>query len=199
MKNKVVLITTLIFFIIVNTSYFWMKEIGVLAMVAFIFLALAFIVLGIVLLFQLYYAAIENFKDKGRNITIGLLTAVLLLTYFKPEGIIEFEKLLEGKDLLIAQREGAANCTNTMKLTDNGKFIEKSVCFGIAENKGDYQIKNDTIFFKNVSIGTDQKYYYQFAVIKPSDCDNCFELALYDSMKDTIPYMLPIIKNDLKK
>jgi len=95
----------------------------------------------------------------------GLLTIVLVLAFFKPFGFIDFDKL-EGGDLLIAEREGAANCMTTLKLKDNFTFRETNVCFGVTEIKGNYHLQNDTIYFDNVNIGRHEKGFYKFAVIR---------------------------------
>ncbi len=117
-----------------------------------------------------------------------MLTIALGLASFKPNGFINFEKF-EGSDILIAQREGAANCTTTFKLKENNKFTEQSVCFGTTEIKGDYKIQNDTIFFENVELGRGEDEFYKFAVIRPSkfNKDNKhFDLVRYKDLKDTI-------------
>ena len=127
------------------------------------------------------------------GLTLGLI-------FFWPNGIINFEKL-EGSDLLIAGREGAANCTTTFKLKANNKFTEKSICFGMSEVRGDYSLKGDSIFFSNVKLGRVEKTYYQFAVIKQSDFQNekiIGELKRFMNYSDTLPHDLWITKNELK-
>lgn len=119
---------------------------------------------------------------------------ILTLIFFKPFGVIDFEKL-EGKDLLIAQSEGAANCLLTLKLKDNNTFTEKSVCFGVTKINGNYKIRQDTIFFENTN-----ESYAEFAVLKNStsktDSQKLY-LVKYENLKDTSRYRLAVIRNKI--
>ncbi len=154
------------------------------------------------MLFRQFFLAIkEKFNDRQRLLIIGVLTTVLALAFFKPEGLINFNRL-EENDILIALREGAANCMTIFKLKENNKFTEKSVCFGMTEIKGDYILKNDTIFFENVKLGRGEDEFYKFAIIRPSkfnkDNDH-FDLIRYKNLSDTTGHELWITKNDLYK
>lgn len=199
MKRKGLIITTIVFFLTVNTNYFWAGKLGSFAFPAFLLLVLAYLTLAVGLCVQLYFAIREKFADRQRLADIFFLTIVLTLTFFFPKGLISFDSL-EGKDLFIAQREGAANCVTTFKLKENNKFIERSVCFGMTEIKGDYTLKADTIFFINVQLSRYEDEYYKFAIIKPSDSKNgeiLGDLMRYNSYSDTTRDVLWIIKNDL--
>ena len=201
MKNKGLIITIIVFFLLVNTTYYWEGKLGIFAMPAFLILLVVFVGLGVAMLRQLYFAFKEKFKDKHRILTIGILTTVLSLAFFKPFGLIDFDKF-EGKDILIAQREGAANCMTTFKLKEDNKFTERSVCFGVTEIKGNYKIENDTIYFENVELGRHENEFYKFAVIRPSKFNNDnkhFDLVRYKDFNDTTGHELWIIKNDLHK
>lgn len=205
MKNRVLIISAIAFFLIVNTSYFWMTMLGrgSLAMGVFFALIIIFLVLLIALLWQIYLAIRERAANKPRLVTIGVLLLVLLLTFLKPSGIINFEKF-ESKNVLVASAEGAANCTTTLKLKDDYKFKETVVCFGVSEVRGDYRIQNDTIYFSNINCSdiVDTCEYYQFAVIEPSKFsinNNPLDLVLYKSSTDTVGYSIPIIENELDK
>lgn len=201
MKNKGLLITTIFFFLIVNTTYYWEGKLGLFAFPAFLILVIIFFRLGIALIRQIYFLVKEKFADKKRLINIGLLTLALTLTFLKPFGLIDFDKL-EGDNVLIAEREGAANCMTTLKLKDNFTFSERSVCFGVTETKGNYHLQNDTIFFDNVSVGRHENEFYKFAVIEPSKFNKDgkhFDLTRYTSLTDTVGHELWITKNDLNK
>lgn len=105
------------------------------------------------------------------------------------------------KDLLIAEREGAANCYTTLKLKADNKFIEESVCFGMSEIRGTYSRKGDSIFFSNIELGRGESEYYQFAVIS-SEFQNekiLGELKRFKNYSDTLPHDLFITKNEFKK
>jgi len=101
-------------------------------------------------------------------------------------------------DILIAQREGAANCTTTFRLKKGNKFIEKSICFGTTEVTGEYKIKNDTIFFENVKHSRLKSDFYQFALIQSSRFKkDSWELIRYKDVKDQQGQRLFISKNNL--
>lgn len=170
-------------------------------MPAFLILLIIYVVLAIGLIIQLIRAFREQFNKRYRIFTIGFIASILILTTLKPFGLINFDKF-SGKDLLIAQREGAANCMTTFKLKENYKFTEWSVCFGVTEISGDYVIINDTIYFKNVNLPRHDSAYYEFALIVPSryeTANNKFDLIRYESKQDTIGHELWIIKNDINK
>lgn len=201
MKNKGLLITTIIFFLTVNTTYYWEGELGLFAIPAFLVLVVIYFGLAIALVRQIYLTVKEKLVDKSRLLYIGLLTIVLALTFIKPFGLVNFDKL-EGDNLLIAEREGAANCMTTLKLKDDFTFSERNVCFGVTEIKGNYHLKSDTIYFDNVSVSRHENEFYKFAVIEPSkfnkDCKH-FDLTRYKSLTDTVGHQLWITKNDLNK
>ncbi len=199
MKRKALTITAIVFFLIVNTNYFWESKLGYIAFPAFIVLTIVYLVLLAGLIGQIYASIKEKFNNRQRLFNIVLLLAVLGLTFLFPGGLINFE-FLEGKDLLIAQREGSANCTTTFKLKQNNKFIERRICFGVTEIKGDYKIKDDTIFFSNVELGRDEDEFYAYAVFKELNSNNkklLGELVRFKNYSDTTGHELWITKNEL--
>lgn len=201
MKNKEIVIFTVVFFLLINTSYYWEGRLGFFAIPVFLIFVAAYFALVIALFRQIYFLIKENFKTKNRLSLIGLLAIVLLLTYFKPTGIIDFDKL-EGNDLLIAESEGAANCRTTIKLKENYTFKERVGCFGSFETKGKFRIVNDTIYFENVQLARQEKDYFQFAVVKRTKFENSKileDLVLYKNSADTMPHELWITKNKLHK
>lgn len=200
LKNKGLIISALIFFLIVNTNSFWEGKLELLAFPIFIFLVTVFFALLFFLLRQLFIAFKESFRNKNRIITIAIITIVLVLIFLKPNGLVNFNKP-KGKDLLIAQKEGGANCMTTIKLKENNKFRERSVCFGATKIKGIYELRNDTIFFKNIEYERNENEYYEFAVIKSSKFGinkNKYVLVRFKNLNDTIGHELLIIKNELK-
>lgn len=198
LKNKGLIITTIVFFLFVNLNHFWEGEMGILAFPIFIFLAIVFLVLAIICLIQIGKGFKEKFSNRKRNWTIGIMAISLGLIFLKPNGIINFDKL-EGEDLFIAQREGAANCMTTFKLKPNNKFKERSVCFGVSEARGNYKIKNDTIFFSDVSVPRGNEEYYEFGILKKSKYRDEKALFRYRSRSDTIGNELWITKNEIMK
>ncbi len=201
MKNKGLFITSVIFFLLVNTTYYWEGKLGLFAIPVFALLVAVYFGLAIALLRQIYFSVKEKFKQKHRFILIGVLTTVLLLAYLKPFGIVDFDKL-EGTDILIAEREGAANCSTTLKLKDDSTFRERISCFGVSEIKGTFRVANDTIYFDNIKLGRQEEGFYKFAVIKPTKFDNSKifgDLIRYKDLTDTVGDFLWIIKNDISK
>lgn len=108
MKNSGLIVTTLIFFFIVNTIYFWETSIGALAFPVFLFLVFIYLILILVLVRQLILLFTEKPASKLRIFQVVLLIIVLLLTGFKPSGLIDFEKI-DTADLLVARKKGTAN------------------------------------------------------------------------------------------
>ena len=91
---------------------------------------------------------------------------------------------------------------STLKLRGDKSFIERSVCFGVTETKGTYNLKGDTIFFENISLGSRESDFYKFAVIELRESKNenyLGDLVIYKDNSDTTRIALSIIKNDLTK
>ena len=198
LKNKSLIITTILLFLVVNLNHFWEGKLGILAFPVFIFLALVFLILAIIGIIQIGKSINEKFVNKTRNWTIGIMLIGLGLIFIKPGGIINFDRL-EGENLFIAQREGAANCMIILKLKTNNKFKERSVCFGVSEVRGDYEIKNDTIFFSNVSVPRGDEEYYEYAIIQQSKYNDEKALFRYRNTADSTGNVLSITKNEILK
>jgi len=201
LKNRRLLITTFVFFFLVNTNYYWEGKLGLFAFPAFLLLAAVYLGLAIALVQQVYFLIKENFRQKKRVLLTGLLTGVLLLTYLNPLGLVDFDKL-EGNDVLVAEREGSANCLTTLKLKDDFTFRERIGCFGVSEIKGTFRVVKDTIYFDNVQLGRHEDHFYKFAVIKATKFDNSKivgDLIRYRDLTDTVGHGLWITKNELQK
>jgi len=157
-----------------------------------------FVILSVLLVRQIFLLIEENFQDRKRVAIIGLMIFVLATSFLFPGGLIDFEKF-ESESLLIAQREGAANCMTTLKLNANHKFKERNVCFGIAETTGNYRIVGDTIYFENNYLGRAKNEFYGFAVIINEDKKgkHLGYMVMFENHSDTIGYPLWITKNEL--
>jgi hypothetical protein len=195
LKRRTLLISAIIFFLVVNTSYFWS---GVVpfpwGLLLFLLLIISYGSLIVALVLQVAYASEEKFRNRQRYVTIAVVALVVFLVGYRPAGIIDFERF-ESKDLLIARREGVANCMTTFQLKKNKRFRERNVCFGVKKTEGQYTFRNDTITFSDV-----EKDFYKFAVIKPSDSlsgGNVGDLVLYRNLQDTMPLKLWIVQNEL--
>lgn len=200
-KNKRLIIITIVFFLTINTSYYWEGKLGFWAMPVTVLLILIYLGIGLALLREIFFAVKEKLANKSRLFLVAFLTIILTIIFIKPFGIINFDEF-EGTNVLIAEREGVANCMTTLKLKSNNTFRQKSVCFGITEITGNYHFKNDTIYFDAIDFDRDKSKIYKFAIIKPSTSkknQNNFHLILYQNLSDTIGYELYIIKNELNK
>jgi hypothetical protein len=185
----------------VNTNFYWEAKMGVFAMLSFLLLIVYFFVLTILFFGQIYFSIREKFKNRQRLFVLILMTIVLVLCFLYPSGLINVDEL-ESDSIFIAQREGVANCTTTLKLREDNSFIETNVCFGVTETTGTYKIKGDTIIFENSSLGRHESKFYKFAVIKNRKTKNekhFGDLVRYKDYSDTIGTALWIIKNDLTK
>lgn len=197
MKYKKLIIASIIFFLLINTQYYWEGLTGFLAFFIFLFLFLTYLYLSVILIRFIYFAIREKLKDKERNYSIVILGTILALIFFFPRGLVDFNKF-EGKDILIAEGEGAASCKTTFKLKENNKFTERTVCFGVTETKGKYIQKGDTIFFNSISFPHQISDYYEFAVIEKSKYwDDEEELVRYKDRNDTVGRSIHITMNKL--
>lgn len=203
MKNKKLLVIFLIlFFLVVNTSDFWEKEVGILIIPILLILGVLYVVFLIRFLFEFYYAIKERLKNKPRLYLLTLLLIVLITIPLFPRGIVNFDKL-EGEDLLVAYSEGAANCTTTLKIKNNNKFKIVSVCFGVEERKGTYQLKGDTIYFHHKN---QENKVFEYGVLHISDTTMVYrnkdvigKVKLYKTLSDIRGSDLYITKNNLVK
>ena len=200
MKKYGLIISITILFLLINTSYYWDAHIGFLVFPITIIMFFAFYVIGAVLIFQIYRGFKKKITDKKMNISIVIVTIGLILIYLRPYGIIDYEKF-EGENVLVAKREGSANCMKTLKLKSNNYFKERDVCFGIYEVTGEYLLKNDTIYFKNVEFSNNRSNdFYEFAVFRLTKYGKngiSKDLVRYKNKDDTIGHILSIVKNNL--
>lgn len=197
MKPKTSIIVFIIYFIIINTQYYWEQNIGfiviVFATINFI-LFISFLFLVVSHLFSLFK---KEKRTPIRIISIIIGTLVLLTTYLKPYGIIPFEKF-EPSPLLTASNTGGGNCNTQLKLYENNKFVEKQRCFSISTTKGNWKLVNDTIYFSNVRIGIGLKEYYKFSILRNSSSTKSrHRIIRYKDNTDSIGNSLWITKNEL--
>jgi len=202
MKSYVqVAIMALVLFILVNTMYFWEGHVGLWAIPVTLALFFYFLALAGLFIYQVVAAFKERFTNKARLLSLLLQVCVLVSLYFAPTGLIDFDRLA-GKDVFVAEREGVANCMTTLKLKDNGRFIQKQVCFGLIETKGNYTIKHDTLFFTNIAPNREVDSFYSYAILKQgimhSEKDAKPDLFMYYNKTDTVGYPLFVAENNLK-
>lgn len=200
MKYKRPLLFAIVFFFIINTSYYWEGKLGMWDMPVWIGLIVLFLTLAFLFFKHSYLTIKERFSDKQHLLLTIVLAVVLALTFFFPGGLVNFEKL-ESKNVLIAYREGVANCTTTLKLKANRRFKVKSICFGVIDIKGTYSMKGDTVLFTYDSNKREEYKYFKLAVLRNEDKNKPYAgvIVLLMNHSDTIGMPLKIVKNDLHK
>ncbi len=200
MKNKAILIATIVYFLLINTIQLWGNKLGLFAIIGFLFMIIYFFILLLLLIYQLSKSYIEKFKEQKRLILIALITIVLTTSFLYPRGLINFNQF-DSEDLFIAQKEGSANCMITLKLKANNRFLERNVCFGITEITGNYRISGDTIHFENISLDRYKNEFDKYAIIRQENTINnsLGNVTKFKNKFDTIGVTLRIIKNELNK
>lgn len=201
-QYKRLIILSVVFFLVVQTSYFWELWLEGLSVFLVLLLIIVWMTLAGLFISHLVLLIKERLRNRQRLVVTAVLFVAAGTTFLSPAGIIDYDRLA-GKNLLIAEIEGAANCTTILKLKDNNTFVERNVCWNISEIKGSYTIKGDTVFFTNVKPHrSNEKYYMYAAVIKKNKIEHgtyktVGDLILYKDKKDTTGYKLRITKNDL--
>lgn len=196
MKHRAPYISTFIFFILIQTAFLWEGELFIPDMLLFLMLMLYFMVLCVVAFVQLFKAIREGFQDKTRNMLLCMMTLVLMLTALYPMGMVNVD-LWRGKPLLVANREGAANCMTTLKLWESGVFNEVTVCFGVSKKSGTYQCSGDTIYMKWDAKDASE-YQYGIVISKGKILNAQEEIWLFNDTLQTPVQLLGVVVNNLK-
>lgn len=170
MKKGLVL-TSIIFFLTLSTSYYWEGKLGLLTLPAFVFLTIIYLVLGVMLIVQLYHLIREKINVKTRLLNFCIILVVLILTFSKPyvflKNLFLMEYLdIENDNVLVAARFIESKPTETFKLNINFTFKEKNAIYSLSEMTGTYKIGDDTIYFENVRKGKLEDIQYEFGVIE---------------------------------
>lgn len=152
----------------------------------------------VVRIYSSVYACFDRSYTNRQRVYVTCWSAFVLITAFvRPTGLIDFDRL-EGENIIIAEYEGVANCTTTLKLKKNNKFVLKKICFGTSDVKGTYTQVNDTVFFKDVKYFADEKeWFYDFALIERKEWmlyekKYLGSVTLYKDRADTLGYALYI-------
>lgn len=199
MKKRLIIIFTIAYFLFVNTSYIWEKLPGLwdIALTGVFFLS--FIILVIILIIQIVKMIKSKFSIRITIINCILLTTILTLTIIFPLGIVDFMKF-EGPNLILAQYEGAANCTTTLKIKDKNRFIQRSTCFGIDEYYGNYRIDGDTIkLYYDKKSSFDSKFAYGLIILDSIHNDEKIgKILYYRDSTDNNPLPMKILEYEIK-
>lgn len=122
-------------------------------------------------------------RTKWHYIQSAWLALAFMVSYLYFNGNLSIERFM-GKPVLVAGREGAANCTTVLKLFPNGHFKLQSVCLGISRLEGDWHKESDTIFFTDFSGRSDvQRFQYACYDSLPKTTGKKEFLFLYDISK----------------
>ena len=144
MQSRGIVTAAIVFFLVVNLMQLWEGLLGGFAFLMFLGLLVAWLGLLAVLGWQLMISSRERFSDRSRIIANCVIAAVLLATFLFPHGVVDFEQF-RSKAVLVAYREGVANCGTTLKLREDKTFSYRVVCFGVDESTGTYNLSADSI------------------------------------------------------
>lgn len=187
-RNKLIIGIAVTFFLLVNTNDLWTDNLGFYSMIFSIILFLTFISLSITVIIQLFYSIKERFRKRERNLTNVILVFVLILIFFMLFGFLNIKKI-ESKDILVANREGVANYTTTLKLKESNEFTFSTICFGTWMTKGEFTLVEDTIFFNKVQLGREVESFFEFGIQ-----DNENRITLFNHKQDTVGLRLKVIE-----
>ncbi|RYZ94637.1 MAG: hypothetical protein EOP47_27480 [Sphingobacteriaceae bacterium] len=182
---------------VINLQYYWEDMIGLALIPVTLVLFVVFIILLVMLFVMITRIIKQRSGDKISTAVTAILGVVLLLVLIFPGGIVDFSKY--ENNILVATREGSANCTTTFKFKADGKFSETSVCFGIERINGTYRLSRDTI---NLYYNQESKSNFSRAIIKydkKKTGHNLGEVLLYKNIHDTVSFPLTITKYAFKK
>jgi len=146
-------------------------------------LSLWFVLLGIAV-YKVVKLAIEKPKYYQRLIYIAIILILNFLSLAEPKGMVDWEKY-EGRNLLVADREGTANCRTMIKLRDNNKFKYINLCFGVDFHFGTYSLSNDTLYFElKQNVGFMDKSTYATILKSKTDSTKYQQMILRQNHKD---------------
>jgi len=187
----VTIATTLLILVnILGYCYYWH---------VFIILAIAYYFLFLFWLLDVVLMLLEKFSNQKRIYSIVSVALILSVIYYFPFGIPFDSYLSKDDSILIAHREGVANCRTTLKLKSDQTFVEYTICFGFNEIHGKYQLVNDTLLFYDVlipkTLHEEEETYYKLGIIK-RDLENTHQtLQLLKDKHDNDGYAMYITKN----
>ena len=190
-RNKIVIGIAILFLLLINTIGIWGDNLSFYAMVISAVLVLTFIGLSIIFIIQLYFCIRSKFIDSERNLSTVVLLMVLVSTFIAPLGFINYNNM-GSKDILVAHREGVANCSATLRLKENNKFTFNNVCFGTSMTKGEFILIGDTVYFKNVELGRSTKSFFEYGILNKF---NENRLILHANRQDSVGLTLKLLTN----
>ena len=199
MKKILIIIISIIYFLLVNTSRLWEKLPGLWDIIIMGVLVAGFIILTIILIVQIVKIFRNRFTQKINIINSVLLTTILTITAIFPFGIIDYNKF-EEPNQIIAQYEGVANCTITLKIKYSNRFTQRNICFGADEYYGKYEMVDDTIkLFYNNKSSFGSEYAYGLIILDSIQSDKRIgHILYYRDSTDENPLPMKILDYKLK-
>jgi len=183
-RKKIISTLIVVFFGIWFFQYFLSYIQGAYTIVVLLIgLCLWFILLGIAI-YQLIKLAVEKIKNYQRLLFVSIILILGFLSYTEPMGMINWEKY-EGQNILVAEREGTANCRTIIKLKENNKLKYISRCFGVDFHLGTYELRKDTLYFElEKNVGYMDKYSYATLLKSKTDTTKYKRMILHKNFED---------------
>ncbi|MEP7198128.1 MAG: hypothetical protein ABI851_16540 [Saprospiraceae bacterium] len=146
MKRKKIILLLITFLVAIwNFQYFLSYIKGLYTIFVWIIGPILWLLLLTIGVFQIIRLVVEREKHFDRLKISLIIFSMLILTFSKPLGVINWEKY-EDENFLVATMTGTANCKTIMQLKPNNKFKYVSICFGKDFYFGRYDVKGDTIY-----------------------------------------------------
>ena len=146
-------------------------------------LSLWFVISGIAV-YQVIKLTTEKPKNYQRLIYVVIIFILIFLSIAEPQGMVDWEEF-EGRNLLIADRKGTANCRTIIKLKDNNKFKYINRCFGVEFYFGTYSLSNDTLYFElEQNVGFMDKSTYATLLKSKTDTTKYQQMILRQNHKN---------------
>ena len=196
LKNKTTIIALLLF-IVVNTTFLWEGLPFSGDFLIFLVLFAVWGILGVIFLLKVVaFRSNRQYKAKREKLNIVILGGILLITYLYPLGIIK-SSFFEPPSVMTVYSDGAIHCSTTINLIRDSTFVERSVCFGLSKNKGEYIIKGDTIKFNyNKKSSDGVKTTFGIIELNKTQDNTIGTFYYYRNLTDSIPNIMKIIKLD---
>lgn len=192
--KKVISILVILFLVIWNFSYFlgYLQK-GFISFIVLQNSILCWLLLAAIASYQVFKFIVSKKKDLQRLLYASLILIICLLSYLNPRGLINWKKF-EGKSLMIASREGVANCQTYFELKENYNMKYTSACLGgMNFIHGTYRLSNDTVYMQ-MEYNAPYMAKESYAILhKSNEASNSFtHLSLFKGIDNQRTIMLKI-------
>ena len=161
--------SSMLFFFLVQTSWFWMRGPALFSFLMMWILPLGFLGLSAVAAYQLFLWIRSRFTEVNQLRQVLLVVPVLALTALFPLGLIDFSRW-ESPDIMTFRFEGTMR-QNLLKIKANNRFVERESSFlTVREYPGRYTRSGDTlVFFYDEK--TPEHPKYAWGILRSKDKD----------------------------